>query len=67
MQKQMKIWNVCVCCVGGSIYFGQVYEVSEDLVCCVVLLKFGVSDDEVELGMVCVGIYLVDDFDVFLV
>lgn len=39
----------------------------EVFVCCVVLSWYGISEDEVEEGILCFGIYLVDDFDVFFV
>lgn len=64
MQKQMKTWNVRVHRAGGSTHLGQVHEVSEDLARCAALSKFGISDDETDLGTARAGIYPADDFDV---
>lgn len=63
-QHQMKTWDVRVHRNGSSKALGQVHEASEELARCAALSKFGISDEEADVGGRRDGIYPDDDFDV---
>ncbi len=63
----MKHWNVRVMREGLAIHIGQVAESTETLARCAALSRYGLSEDEVEVGggrARSAAIYPDEDFEV---